>query len=87
MRRYPALRIIIMLHYLLAVLVVLAAFIWVKATGEFAGIVATVGVVAGAEVLKLLIDIEENTRRAAPPLVPPSAPVGEESRLEKFFRT
>lgn len=68
--RYPALKVIIFLHYLLAVLVLLAAVvIWELSGSAMVGVgtvigagVGIVGLVAAAEVIKVVIDIEANTR-------------------------
>lgn len=66
--RYPALRFIIALHYVLAVLGAAGAFVWLKAlrwstpTAAITSLLVPIATIAVAEVLRVLLAIEANTR-------------------------
>ncbi len=71
--RYPILRTIVALQYVFAIVAMLMSwFAAAKARSSYEGVISlvagagvTVMLIAFAEVLKLLIDIEANTRAAA----------------------
>lgn len=94
--RYPALKIIVVVSYVAAALVAVAAFAWVRGTQQStalaaaAAVLAFAAVVAQAEVLRVLMDIERHARRLSAGGVgaPGVAPLEvDESAERKWTRT
>jgi hypothetical protein len=91
--RYPVLKVIVALHYVLAAFAFLWLLAFVKANQPemlmrvalaIGGLATVMALVAVAEVLKLLMDVEANTRRTASPgeaLTASGTTVGEQASL------
>ncbi len=81
--RYPALRVIVVVQYVLAFVVGCVAWIailgpaetYVKAGIVLGGVTAIVLLVGFAELLRVLMDIEENTRAPGALSAPAAGPI------------